>query len=86
MKYKSFIESAKLIKTIESVSTTGDVEYNGTALEISEKNGDELFHIIVDENGELQILFFASDKNYRMSLELLDEIISKAKQIVIKTE
>lgn len=86
MSYGSYIEKAKLVNEIDSISTTGDIEYDGAALEISEKDGDELFHIVVDKKGELQILFFSLDHNYKMPLELMEKIICKARQIVKKIE
>jgi hypothetical protein len=86
MNYTSYIENSKLIKDIESISTTGDADYDGTALEISEKNGDELFHVVVDKDGELQILFLSSEKNYRLPLELMERIILKSRQIVKRVE
>lgn len=84
MNYTSYIEKSKLISEIETSVTTGDIEYDGTALEICEKNGNELFHIVVDKSGEQQFLFFATDHNYRISIELMERIICKAKQTVSK--
>lgn len=86
MSYKSYIENAKLINEIDSTSTTGDTEYDGTAFEISEKDGDELFHIVIDKDGELQVLFFSSDYNYRIPLEIMEKIFCNARQIVKKIE
>lgn len=77
MNYRAFIREARLIDDIESNTTTGDVDYNGTALEVYDKNGEELFHIVIDEQGEPQILFFASPKDYRMPIDLLERIIKK---------
>ncbi len=84
MNYESFIQQTKLINEIESASTTGDTDYDGTALEISEKNGEELFHVVVDKKGEMQMLFFATDQSYRIPIELMEKIIYKARQIVNK--
>jgi hypothetical protein len=86
MSYQSYIEKAKLINEIDSTSTTGDIEYGGTALEICEKDGNELFHIVVDKKGELQMLFLSSGHNFRLSLALMEDIIQKARQIVKKIE
>jgi hypothetical protein len=82
MDYQSLIERARLIKSIESTATTGDVAYSGTALEITDENGEDLFHFVVDSKGDLQALFFSHAENYRMSMSDLEKIILKAKETV----
>jgi hypothetical protein len=84
MSYDSLIKEARLVNKIESTTTTGDVEYDGTALEICDERGEDMFHIIVDMQGERQILFFAREENYRLPLKLMEEIISKAHEVVRK--
>jgi hypothetical protein len=79
-KYIDLIESAPIIDHVDTVVTTGDPEYPGTALEVWERNGRELFHVVVDSFGEKQILFLAG--NYRLPLARLEEIIAKAKEEV----
>lgn len=84
MSYDSLIKEARLVNKVESTTTTGDVEYAGTALEIYDEQGRDMFHIIVDTHGERQILFFAREENYRMPLKLMEEILSKAREVVKK--
>lgn len=78
--YIDFIESTPIIDRVEAVVTTGDPEYPGTALEVWEPNGRELFHVVVNSAGERHILFLAG--NYRLTLTQLEEIIAKAKEEV----
>lgn len=51
-KYSEFIESAPLVEHIDTIVTTGDAEYPGTALEVCDQDGRELFHVVVDLTGE----------------------------------
>jgi hypothetical protein len=46
--YTRFIEAAPLISQIESTTSSGDLNYQGTAMEVSTTDGDELFHVVVD--------------------------------------
>ncbi|MCP4988465.1 MAG: hypothetical protein GY928_21170 [Colwellia sp.] len=85
-KYTELIESTKLINNIDLCLTSGDLEYPGTAMEIVEQNGEELFHIILDSKGERQVLFFAQQNDYRISLEKLESIFAAAKNKVCKSE
>jgi len=85
-RYIKIIEEARLIKDVSTCTTTGDVEYPGTALEVSDENERELFHVVVDKSGERQVLIFSADEDYRLSLELLEKIIAKAKEEVRKTD
>ena len=80
--YKTLIANTPLVSEVESTTTTGDLNYDGTALEIESVDGDELFHIVVDEKGESQFLFFRSEGNYRIPIELMERIIEGAKQHV----
>ncbi len=82
MKYLEFIEQARLIREIATCTTTGDLDYPGTALEVSEPGGDEILHVVVDASGERQILFLASAQAFRIPLSLFEEILSKAKELV----
>jgi hypothetical protein len=84
MEYTNMIRKARLFKQedIDSTTSTEDADYNGTALEIFEKNGHELFHVVVDDEGERQILFFPSKEYYRMPIELMEKIIARAKEVV----
>ena len=86
MSYDSLIKKARLVNKIESTTTTGDVEYGGTALEICDEEGKDMFHIIIDIHGERQILFFAREGNYRLPLKLMEEIITNAREVVKKVE
>ncbi len=81
-RYLELIEQARLVGSVESCTTTGDVDYPGTALEIADPNGKDLFHIVVDGRGQRQILFFAAQENYRLPLEILEQIIVRAKELV----
>jgi hypothetical protein len=86
MKYLDFIEQAPLIRDIESTTTTGDLDYPGTALEISERGGNEIFHVVVDAYGEQQVLFLPSAEAFRIPLKLIEDIVSKAKEVVKSTD
>jgi hypothetical protein len=61
--------------------TTGDVDYPGTALEVDAESR-ELFHVVIDQNGEMQALFIAQNKDYRISIKMLERIIESAKEEV----
>ncbi len=80
--YNTLIATTPLVKEIEGTTTTGDLEYRGTALEITTIDGDELFHVVVDENGQSQFLFFRSEGNYRIPLDLMERILEAAKRHV----
>ena len=85
-RYSKFIDAANLISNVETTLTTGDLEYGGTAFEITDgQSGRELFHIVADENGERQLLVFGCDGNFRISLSTMEEIISSAKGKVNRT-
>ena len=84
--YLNFIEQTRLVTDIQSCTTTGDVEYPGTALEIADQDGNDLFHIVVDGKGNRQLMFFASKNDYRLPLDILERIISRGKEVVKSTE
>ena len=84
MNYQSFINSAQLISDVESTATTGDVEYPGTALEITDGQGKDLVHFVIDDKGEVHALFFARRENYRIPLDLLEKAIARARDVVKK--
>jgi len=81
-RYLELIERARLVDRVESCTTTGDVEYPGTALEIADVDGKDLFHIVVDGKGQRHVLFFAAQENYRMPLEVLERILAVAREAV----
>jgi hypothetical protein len=84
MNYQAFIQNARLIDDIVSNTTTGDLEYCGTALEIYDKDGKELFHFVLDDKGEPQALFFSSTEHYRIPIALLEKIIATATRVVTR--
>ena len=84
--YTRFIEAAPLISQIESTTSSGDVNYQGTAMEVSTTDGDELFHVVVDGNGQIQFLFFRSEGNYRLPLDVMQRVIDSARQCVRVSE
>lgn len=84
--YTSIIEAAPLITKIESTTTSGDLNYQGTALEVSTSDGAELFHVLVDGNSQTQFLFFRSEGNYRLPLDVMQKVIDAAKQCVRGSE
>ena len=81
-RYSETIEQIRLVREVQSCTTTGDVEYSGTALEIADEEGNELFHVIVDMKGERQILFLPTTQGYRIPLDLMERILTKAKDVV----
>jgi hypothetical protein len=81
MGYLDFIEQAPLIREVDSCTTTGDLDYPGTALEIRVPNGDEILHVVVDGSGEKQVLFVLNGP-LRVPLELLEQILETAKNVV----
>jgi len=83
-RYAKMISNTPLIEKVDSAITTGDLEYDATALEISETNGNELFHVVIDQNGNRQCLFFRSEGDYRIPIELLEKIIEVGKTKVNK--
>ena len=80
--YMDFIEGTRLIDEIDAVVTTGDLDYPGTAMEIREAGGDELFHIVVDASGAMQVLFLPHGAGYRLPLSKIEAIIVKSKEEV----
>lgn len=83
MKYVEFIESIRLIDdTLNSVLTTGDLDYPGTALEVYNDDEEELFTFIINERGERQVLFYDHSIPYRLSLDMLEKLILVAKEKV----
>ncbi len=81
-KYIDFIEQSHLVEDIESTTTTGDLDYPGTALEVWESGGEELLHIVVDSKGQRQVLFLAHEQHYRLTLSALARIIASAEEDV----
>jgi hypothetical protein len=84
--YTRFIEAAPLISQIESTTSSGDLNYQGTAMEVSTTDGDELFHVVVDGNGQIQFLFFRSEGSYRLPLDVMQRVIDSARQCVRVSE
>lgn len=82
--YAQRIENTPLVANVETTLTTGDLDYDGTALEVCDELGNELFHIVVDSNGERQFRFFRANGDYRLPLELLEKIVRAAKEKVKK--
>lgn len=82
-RYLELIEQARLVEEVASSTTTGDVEYPGTSLEIADDGENDLFHIVVDRKGQRQVLYFAICENYRLPLDLLERIIARAKETVV---
>ena len=80
--YMQKIEGTPLIADVDTTLTTGDLDYDGTALEVCDKSGNELFDVVVDSRGEKQLWFLPSDRGYRIPLELLERIVETAKQKV----
>jgi hypothetical protein len=86
-KYEEFINAAPLIPSVETTLTTGDLDYDGTAFEVTDKQtGAELFHVVVDVTGERQLLLFGADGNFRVKLSDLEKIIHAAKEKVHRTD
>lgn len=80
--YSHFIENTPLIERVDITTTGGDPDYNGTAIEISDESGNELFHVVVDSKGERQFLFIQSQGDYRITLDEMEQIIASAKKHV----
>ena len=85
MNYQQIIARAKLFGDLSYEITTGDADYPGTALEVSDKSGVEILHIVLGDGGELQFLFFPISENFRIPVSVMDEMISKAKEVVKNT-
>jgi len=82
MRYMDTIEAARLVTGVEITTTTGDVEYPGTAIEVADEHGEELFHVVMDSSGERQVLLFAHSDNYRIPLARLEKIVAIANEKV----
>ena len=80
--YTEMIESIPIIRHVETTVTTGDLDYNGTALEVEDASGNELFHVVVDEKGEQQFLIYPMQERVRMPLHVLEEVLLFAKKTV----
>ena len=80
--YSQKIEDTELISFVETCTTTGDLDYDGTAMEITSSNNRELFHVIVDSKGIQQVLFWEHKTPFRMNLKDLENIITRAKEVV----
>ena len=81
-KYLDWIESTRLITEVDSCTTSGDVDYPGTALEITDKSNRDIIHVVVDSTGKRQVMILAQADDYRLPLELLEEILNTAKKRV----
>lgn len=82
MTYLDFIEQAPLVHDVESCTTTGDIEYPGTAFEVRLPTGEEVLHVVVDGTGEQQVLLLNHEHPFRMPLELLERLLAKARKVV----
>jgi hypothetical protein len=80
--YTELIEGTPLIRHVETTVTTGDLDYNGTALEVEDASGNELFHVVVDEKGEQQFLIYPMQERVRIPLHVLEEVLLFAKKTV----
>ncbi|MBN68357.1 MAG: hypothetical protein CME32_03630 [Gimesia sp.] len=80
--YTELIESTPIIRHVETTVTTGDLDYNGTALEVEDASGNELFHVVVDEKGEQQFLIYPMQERVRIPLQVLEEVLLFAKKKV----
>jgi len=80
--YLELIERSRLVDVVNSTSSTGGVAYPGTALEVADADGRELFHVVVDGRGRRQVLFFATPDHYRLPLELVERALARAKEVV----
>ena len=81
-KYINTIMQARLVRTVDTCLTTGDLDYPGTAIEVRDNEGEELFHVVVDSTGERQVLFFPVGASYRLPLDVLERVLSSAKEKV----
>ncbi|MBN9417290.1 MAG: hypothetical protein J0I12_17725 [Candidatus Eremiobacteraeota bacterium] len=82
LSYSEFIAKTRLLRKPFHEFTSGDVPYNGTAMEVW-AGSEELFHIVVDEQtGEKQILFFQTDQHWRMPLADLHAALQDAEEWV----
>ena len=84
--YSDTIKSIELIESLECTQTGGDMDYDGTALEVESVEGKELFHVVVDEKGVQQVLFWAQSEPYRLNLEELAHLLVRAKEIVRRVD
>ena len=82
-KYREIINEIEIISSPQIDTTTGDLEYEGTALEVLDQQGNDLFHVVISENGERQLLFWDHKKPFRIKLEEFEKIIMIAKKKVI---
>lgn len=82
MKYLEFIEQAPLVRNVDSCTTSGDVDYPGTAFEVRVPDGEEILHVVVDSTGEQQVVLLGHEQSLRMPLELLERILARAKEVV----
>jgi hypothetical protein len=82
MTYLEFIEQAPLVRDVASCTTTGDLDYPGTAFEVRVPDGDEVLHVVVDGTGEQQVLFLGHEQPFRMPLGLLEQLLARAKEVV----
>ncbi len=57
--YSKTIEDTRLVRDIEVTLTSGDLDYDGMALEVYDEYDNELFHVVVDAKGNRQLLFLA---------------------------
>lgn len=81
--YLRFVEETRLLDAVDACVTSGDLEYPGTTLEVVGPDGQDLFHVVVDSTGQRQILFFASEENFRLPLDVMERILARAKELVV---
>lgn len=84
--YSELIESIHLVSEVDTCVTTGDLDYPGTAMEVSEAKGEELFHVVVSAEGEHQLLVFAREQGFRLPLHLLERVLTRAREAVQASE
>lgn len=80
--YAEMIEETPIIRHVETTVSSGDLDYNGTALEVEDASGNELFHVVVDEKGEQQLLVYPVNERFRIPLHVLEEVLLFAKKTV----
>lgn len=80
--YSEFIARAPLLRKPFHEFTSGDVPYNGKAMEVW-VGDEELLHIVVDDQtGEKQVLFLKTDQPWRLPLADLQAALKDAEEWV----
>jgi hypothetical protein len=80
---KTYSEAIADIRCVhlEATLTTGDASYPGTAVEVCNETGADLFHFVIGPDGKREVVFFTTE-SFRISLQEMETLVAKARLVV----